>query len=82
MLKQFLRGHVYVSEVLLDERRRAAAMLGELFEFFLGHPDHLPPSYREQASGQPLHRIVCDYIAGMTDGFFHRTYQQLLGGRI
>jgi dGTPase len=77
-LKQFLRRRVYFSKALLKERRRAAAMLGELFTFFLRKPEELPPSYREQAREQPLHRIVCDYIAGMTDGFFHRTYQQLI----
>jgi dGTP triphosphohydrolase len=27
----------------------------------------------------PLHRVVCDYIAGMTDGFFRRTYAECLG---
>jgi dGTP triphosphohydrolase len=25
-----------------------------------------------------LHRVVCDYIAGMTDSFFRRTWQQML----
>ena len=79
-LKEFLRRRVYFSEALLDERRRAAGMLGELFEFFVEHPGHLPPGYREPASNQPLHRSVCDYIAGMTDGFFRRTYEQVMHG--
>ena len=34
---------------------------------------------RKQALDEPAHRVVCDYIAGMTDGFFHRTYEQMLG---
>ena len=29
----------------------------------------LPVNYLEESAGQPLHRRVCDYIAGMTDGF-------------
>jgi dGTP triphosphohydrolase len=29
---------------------------------------------------EPAYRVVCDYIAGMTDAFFQRTYQQMLGG--
>ena len=32
----------------------------------------LMPSRR---ADEPAHRVVCDYIAGMTDGFFHRTYE-------
>ena len=76
-LKDFLRGNMYFSEVLLEERRRSTAMLAELFAFFLRHPDRLPSPYREQAEAQPTHRIVCDYIAGMTDGFLLRTCQRI-----
>jgi dGTPase len=77
-LKQFLHRHVYHSELLVEERRRSAALIAELFQFFLDHPDRLPPSYQEEAVAQPLHRVVCDYIAGMTDGFFLRTHRELL----
>ena len=76
-LKEFLRRHVYFAEALLAERRRAAAMLDELFQFFLKHPDSLPPGYRASAEGGALHRVVCDYIAGMTDGFVRRTYRRV-----
>jgi dGTPase len=78
-LKSFLHRHVYSSPVLDEERRRSTAMMAELFDFFLAHPDRLPDTYREMAAGEAPHRIVCDYIAGMTDAFFHRTYDQALG---
>jgi dGTPase len=77
-LKEFLRRHVYSAEVLLEERKRVTAMLAELFGFFLEHPDRLPHPYSEQAAGEAAHRVVCDYIAGMTDGFFRRTYQRIV----
>jgi dGTPase len=51
-----------------------------LFEFYMSHPDRLPENYAEASASAPLHRVVCDYIAGMTDGFFLRCYQQNLGG--
>ena len=54
-------------------------MIGELFSFFLEEPGRLPEAYREQSRAEPPHRMVCDYIAGMTDGFFYRTYEQMLG---
>ncbi len=73
-LKAFLRRRVYFSEELLEERRRVGAMLGELFVYFLEHPEGLPPAYLPQAGGVALHRSVCDYIAGMTDGYFRRAY--------
>ncbi|HSB13110.1 MAG TPA: dNTP triphosphohydrolase [Bryobacteraceae bacterium] len=75
-LKDFLRRNVYASEGILEERERSTAMLSGLFEFLLRHPDRLPSPYREQAGEGPVHRVVCDYIAGMTDGFLKRTFQR------
>ena len=74
-LKQFLRRQVYFSPPLVEERQRSAALIAELFQFFLDHPGRLPQAYQHATAGQPLHRVVCDYIAGMTDGFFLRTHQ-------
>ena len=75
-LKQFLKRKVYFSGLLAIERTHSAAMISELFQFFLDHPDRLPGNYAE--SREPLHRKVCDYLAGMTDGYFRRVYGQLI----
>ena len=77
-LKQFLHHQVYYSDLMLEERRRSGRMLAELFEFYLEHPDKLPQNYVESLAASPVHRVVCDYIAGMTDGFFLRSYGQAL----
>jgi dGTPase len=79
-LKQFLFAKVYASVALGQDRQQSMTMLGELFRFFLDHPDRLPPPYCQQALAEPAHRVVCDYIAGMTDSFFRRTYEQTVGG--
>jgi dGTPase len=76
-LKRFLHAQIYSSEALAEERRKSSAMIAELFRFFVAHPASLPVHYREQSEGEPVHRAVCDYIAGMTDGFFYRTYKSL-----
>jgi dGTPase len=78
-LKRFLYAKVYSAPELVQERDRSVAMIAELFQFFLDNPDRLPQGYREQARQTGRHRVVCDYIAGMTDGFFRRTYEQTLG---
>ena len=78
-LKQFLHHTLYYSEPMAGERRRSAAQIAELFEFWVAHPDKLPDNYIESLSGSPIHRVVCDYIAGMTDGYFLRCYQQTFG---
>jgi dGTPase len=76
-LNSFLRVKVYESEQLVASRARSTALIEALFEFFLARPECLPANYREESAGQPLHRQVCDYIAGMTDGFLVRTCAQL-----
>ena len=78
-LKQFLHWHVYFSEPLVEERHRSSAMLGELFAFYLEHPAKLPDQYRDAMAQAPAHRVVCDYLAGMTDGFCRCAYQQAFG---
>ena len=39
----------------------------------------MPESYEERVPTEPRHVIVCDYIAGMTDKFLLRQYQEQLG---
>ncbi len=78
-LKQFLHHCVYFSEPLIQARRHSAKLIAELFQYLLEHLDVLPLEYREFTAGMAPHRAVCDYIAGMTDGFFNRCYRQLIG---
>jgi len=75
-LKSFLRSQVYESPQLTQGRQRSSLQMQRLFESLLEHPERLPATYREESAAQPLHRQVCDYIAGMTDGFFARTCSQ------
>jgi len=79
-IKQFLHHAVYYSEPMASERRRSAERIAELFQFWVAHPDKLPENYVESLANAPVHRVVCDYIAGMTDGYFLRCYQQTMGG--
>lgn len=76
-LKDFLRRTVYQSDRLAEGRKHSVHLISSLFEFYMEHPDRMPESYLEESSGKPLHLAVCDYIAGMTDGFLLRTSEQL-----
>lgn len=76
-MKAFLRSHVYLSAEVRNATEFAVRRMEALFDFFMDRPDVLPEAYREQSAGEPLHRQVCDYIAGMTDGFFRKTCDQL-----
>ncbi|MBM3813212.1 MAG: dNTP triphosphohydrolase [Acidimicrobiia bacterium] len=77
-LKLFLHRRLYNSPKLVEERKRSCQSVAALFQFFLDNPGRMPAPYDDLARRQPLHRVVCDYIAGMTDGFFLRTCRQFL----
>ena len=76
-LKRYLRSEVYESDQLVAGRNRSTEQIRALFEYYLAHPESMPANYLEESVGEPLHRQVCDYIAGMTDGFVERTCAQL-----
>jgi dGTPase len=66
-IREFLFQNVYLSRELRPEKEQADQIISELFGYFLKFPDELPASYQEKMRQEPLYRIVCDYIAGMTD---------------
>ena len=78
-LKNFLTRNVYSNLAISEDRDRSVAALDSLFLFFIDHPDRMPASYAEMASAEPRHRVVCDYIAGMTDHFLLRQCREILG---
>jgi dGTPase len=78
-LKRFLYDHLYSRPAIAEDRDRSVAALDALFQFFMEHPDRMPPYYAKQAETEPRHRVVCDYIAGMTDHFLLRQCEELLG---
>ena len=78
-LKKFLVRRVYSHQAIAEERDRSVEALDALFRFFLDHPDRMPRYHAELAQSEPGHRVVCDYIAGMTDHFLLAQHHELLG---
>lgn len=72
--KQFLYRNLYFSPALKPEKDDAERIIAELFELWTKQPEKLPSSYQEKAEQEPLARIVCDYIAGMTDNYIYEQY--------
>jgi dGTPase len=78
-LKEFLHRRLYDNPAIVEERERSVEALEQLFHHYMSHPEAMPGQYFEQAEREPLHRVVCDYIAGMTDHYLLRQHQALLG---
>jgi dGTPase len=76
-LKAVLSRYVYQSEELIEHRTLAAEKIASLFDLLLEHPEHISPGFRERLEADPIARVVCDYIAGMTDAYFVKIYEAL-----
>jgi dGTPase len=57
---------------------KAKRVMTELFEAYMSEPHQLPPHVlARQNAGDPLARVVADYIAGMTDRFALEEHRKL-----
>lgn len=74
-LRDFMFQHVYLRDELKAEQDKAVGCVRALFSHYLDHPDQVPEEYH-QAPGDLSTRIA-DFIAGMTDRYALRTYEQL-----
>lgn len=78
-LKGFLFSHIYNHPFITEDCERSIQCLEDLFAFYLKRSGSMPESFEEMTRSSPRHVIVCDYIAGMTDQFLLRQYQEHLG---
>ena len=70
-LRDFMFEHVYLGEIARREHSKIETVVRFLFDHYCSHPEGLPPS------GEPLERRVVDYVAGMTDRYCIRAYEDL-----
>ncbi|HXY07684.1 MAG TPA: deoxyguanosinetriphosphate triphosphohydrolase [Terriglobales bacterium] len=80
--KAFLHEKLYSSSALDSEKREGERVIRELFELWMEHPESLPLSYQEKAALEPLPRVVCDYIAGMTDTYIYQQYEKYCTAKV
>jgi dGTPase len=77
--KDFLHQNLYFSQALEPEKEAAERIISDLFELWTTHPEKLPRNYQEKAGAEPLARVVCDYVAGMTDPYIYEQYEKHCG---
>lgn len=78
-LKQFLFENFYRHYRVVRMATKADRTIRALFQAYVSEPRQLPPETMARVREEPenLHRIVCDYIAGMTDRFAVQEYRRL-----
>ncbi len=68
-LKEFLFKNLYRHYRVVRMGDKAGRILRDLFVSFEAEPLQLPPNFQKRIPEDGLQRVVCDYIAGMTDRF-------------
>ena len=74
-LRDFMFDEVYLRDTARGEQDKAIALVRALFSYYLDHPDEVPAEYHRAPGDLPTR--VADYVAGMTDRYAVRTYEQL-----
>ena len=75
-LHDFMFERVYLNPVAKGEETKAQGMIRQLFEYYVNNIDDLPADAVSQLARDGKERVVCDYIAGMTDQFAVDCYKR------
>ena len=68
---------LYNCKQLEPEKRKAEKVITDVFNHFIAQPETLPSVYQERAQNEKPARVVCDYIAGMTDHYIEDLRKKL-----
>ena len=79
LLKDFLYNKMYLHPRVHEKNEKARKVIAHLFEYFLENPEKLSAASRKRFGVDPDYRVVCDYIAGMTDRYALMKYTEFTG---
>lgn len=76
-LRTFMFEKVYHSPVAKGEETKVTVLLQRLYEYYLKHPEAMPEDYLKLVDEDGVQRVVCDYVAGMSDKYAAATFTDL-----
>ncbi|MGN0505556.1 MAG: deoxyguanosinetriphosphate triphosphohydrolase [Lachnospiraceae bacterium] len=78
-LRKYMFVSVYTNPVAKSQEAKAEQMIEELFHYYLEHMDKLPEEYLYmiEHKKEPADRVVCDYVAGMTDRYAVTRFREI-----
>lgn len=69
-LRRYMFDNLYRNSIAKVEETKAKELLRKLFYFYMDNPHKMPEQFTQMiAQGEKKDRVVCDYIAGMTDQY-------------
>jgi dGTPase len=76
--KQFLFRNLYQSATLRPQKADGEKIVSDLFRHWIADPAALPASYQRKLETETPARVICDYIAGMTDNYILDLHKKLI----
>ena len=78
-LRSWLFEHMYLNEIPKAEEKKAQQLIASLYQYYLSHAEQMPEEYRMlmEQQGEKKERVVCDYIAGMSDSYAIYKFEEL-----
>ena len=76
-LKEFLLREMYGNYRVIRMEQKARRIIGDLFNSYCERPEQLAPHIYSRVKSEGIKRVVCDYIAGMTDRYAMEEYRKL-----
>lgn len=76
-LREFMFRHVYVGSLAKVEEKKAELMIRQLYSKLLETPLMLPVEFYNMIESDGIDRVVCDYIAGMTDRYAVKIFSDI-----
>ena len=76
-LREFMFKSVYTDPKAKADNPKTTFVLHALFEHFCKHPEQMPAEFQDNPRDEPQERRVADYIAGMTDRFAVKVFEEI-----
>ena len=69
--------NVYTASDAKVDNPKTVFVIHALFDHFCKHPEQMPTEFQDNPRDEPKERRVADYIAGMTDRYAVKTFEQI-----
>ena len=76
-LRQFMFDKVYLGAVARNEETKASIIIRQLYYYFIDNTLEMPNEFKDMLIRHGAERVVCDYIAGMTDRYAINKFKEL-----
>jgi dGTPase len=75
-MRDFLIKNLYQHYRVVRMSNKAYRFMTSLFNIYLDKPEQLPPTTQSRLKREEKQRVICDYIAGMTDRYALDEYKK------